>query len=149
MRHIALAIFTSVVLMVAGAAAQSCPQITFLQSEGDELGPDTGVSTYFTGSKKIPLRTFTYIFTVSAGKVVHDRPNDFYMKIDAQGLAAGTRIDVQVTAKRGSCTSRASTWFAVTPQSPEGPAQGPAANCPILAVSAQSAVSTWDGVREI
>lgn len=146
-----------VFVAAASAAAQGCPQVAFLMSEGEELGIDGQVSAYFTGSKKIPLDTFTYTFKASAGKITHETPTSYYMKIDTLGLAPGTRIDVQVTAKRGSCSSQAKTWAVVgaAPKAVAMPAAPVAtatpvstATCPTLVIEPPVG-GTSEGAKEL
>lgn len=152
-KYICLVFVVALVFVAAASAAeQGCPQVTFSMSEGEELGIDGQVSAYFTGREKIPLDTFTYTFKASAGKVMHETPTNYYMKIDTLGLAPGTRINLQVTAKRGSCSSQATTWAVVgaSPKATPTPAAPPVSPvaCPTLVIDPPVG-ATSEGAKEL
>jgi hypothetical protein len=160
-KHLILALvlmFVSAFSMVTAASAHSCPKVMFPFDPGEKFRPEHSIAADFEGRKKIDLNEFTYSWTVSSGKIIQENPNNFYIQIDTTGIAEGTRIDVQVTAVRGSCKSSASTWLVVLPSRSVGkeiakpvpvvtptPAVLPTPTpCPKVTVAARDSVDAGD-----
>lgn len=150
--------FVSAFLTVTAASGQSCPKVAFPFDPGEKIAADDWVPADFEGRKKVALDEFTYSWTASAGKIKHESPNNYYIYVDTTGIAEGTRIDVQVTAVRGSCKSSASTWLVVLPSRSVGkeiakpvpvvtptPAVLPTPTpCPKVTVAARDSVDAGD-----